>query len=120
MSLRSIPNPSVESRSTFSQCGLHLLLLCLMPTVTLAQPEAEVHGTYEGDPMYSVLPPNQIPAIMTPRFVSGEEAQAQMSPAEPILGVTIDGKARAYSLWQLDSHELVNDTLSGVAIAAVW
>jgi len=43
-----------------------------------------------------------------------------MAPDEPVLGVSLDGEAKAYSLWQLDSHEIVNDSLAGTAIAVTW
>jgi hypothetical protein len=43
-----------------------------------------------------------------------------MRPKEPVLGVVVDGEARAYSLWQLDAHEIVNDEIAGSAIAATW
>jgi hypothetical protein len=34
--------------------------------------------------------------------------------------VVLGGEARAYSLWQLDAHEIVNDQIAGTAIAATW
>ena len=43
-----------------------------------------------------------------------------MKDSEPVLGVVLNGEARAYSLWHLDAHEIVNDTLAGTAIAATW
>jgi hypothetical protein len=55
--------------------------------------EAELYGTYGGDPMYSVLPPGSIPAIVEPEFVSGADANGQMSPHEPVLGVIVNGEA---------------------------
>ncbi len=74
----------------------------------------------DGSPMYKVLPKDQIPAIYEPEFVYGEEADAQMKPDEPILGVFDGVNARAYSLWQLDHHEVVNDIFGGTPIAATW
>jgi hypothetical protein len=82
--------------------------------------EMEVAFEHEGDPVYSVLPPGKIPAIEEPRFLSGEEAAQQMAPEEPVLGITVDDEARAYSLWQLDAHEIVNDRAGGAALAATW
>jgi hypothetical protein len=32
----------------------------------------------------------------------------------------VGGEARAYSLWQLDAHEIVNDEVAGTAIAVTW
>jgi hypothetical protein len=70
--------------------------------------------------MYIVLPRDEIPALFEPEFLHGEEADAQMEPDEPILGVFDGVNARAYSVWQLDQHEVVDDMLGNVPIAATW
>jgi hypothetical protein len=80
----------------------------------------EVVDTIDGDEVYQVLPLGAIPAIDDPAFVSGPEADGQMRPEEPVIGVVIGGEARAYSLWQLDAHEIVNDRIQGTAIAVTW
>ena len=75
----------------------------------------------EGEPMYLVLPPDAIPAIDEPEFVSADEAEKWMAPDESVLGVVgADGTAKAYSAWQLDGHEIVNDEIDGLPIAATW
>ena len=84
------------------------------------RPKLSVYGVFHGDTCYTVLVPGAIPAIKKPLFVTGESADAQMSSEEPVLGVIYGGEAKAYSLWHLDDHEIVNDTISGVAIAATW
>lgn len=87
----------------------------------LAQrPEPGVYGVFQGDTMYTVLPPDAIRAIREPEFLSGDEADAQMSPDEKVMGLLLPGVARAYSLWHLDAHEIVNDSIVGIAIAATW
>jgi len=104
-------------------CRIMLIAVCavLITSNTWAQrPEPETHGVFDGDTMFTVLPPGAIPAIDAPTFLSGEKAAGQMSPDEPVLGVVIDGDARAYSLWHLDSHEIVNDVVGGTPIAATW
>ena len=88
--------------------------------VEAQRPKPEVVATVGGDDVYQVLPVGAIPAIDDPSFVSGAAADAQMSPGEPVLGIVLDGEARAYSLWQLDAHEIVNDEIKGTAIAATW
>lgn len=82
--------------------------------------EPTVVGRVGGDDIFKVLPVGAIPAIDDPVFLRGSEADAQMSDHEPVLGVIVDGEARAYSLWQLDAHEIVNDEIRGTAIAATW
>lgn len=82
--------------------------------------QMDVAFEHDGDPVYSVLPRGSIPAIDAPQFVSGEQADAQMAPEEPVFGLIVGDGIRAYSLWQLDGHEVVNDTIGGTAIAATW
>ena len=75
----------------------------------------------EGEPMFTVVPKDGIPAIDDPVFVSASEADAFMDANETVLGVVgKDGTAKCYSAWQLDSHEIVNDELDGESIAATW
>ena len=75
----------------------------------------------EGEPMFTVLPQDAIPAIDRPRFVSAEQAFEFMRGEETVLGVVgKDGTAKCYSAWQLDGHEIVNDELDGEPIAATW
>jgi hypothetical protein len=82
------------------------------------EPEKEM---IDGDPMYTVLPPDRIPAIRNPVFVSAEEAGAWMTDDELVMGVLgPDGEARAYSAWHLDHHEIVNDVIGDVPLAVTW
>jgi hypothetical protein len=97
-----------------------LFALAVPVTVGAQRPEPEVVATIAGDDVYKLLPVGGIPAIDDPEFLTGEAADAQMLPDEPVLGVVIGGRARAYSLWHLDAHEIVNDEISGTAIAATW
>jgi hypothetical protein len=98
-----------------------VLASCLWPAAANAQrPEPKVVGEFDGEPMYAVLEPDAIPAIREPEFVTGQAAAAQMKADEPVIGVVVGGEAHAYSTWQLDAHEIVNDRIAGTAIAATW
>jgi hypothetical protein len=115
-----------ERNRTRSACPSALSLVLILGTVgslavapTSAR-EMVIEFEYDGDPVYGVLPPGEIPAIEDPEFVSAEVGDLQMAPDEPVFGLDIDGDARAYSLWQLDRHEIVNDEIAGVALAATW
>ena len=61
-----------------------------------------------------------IPAILDPDFVTADEADAQMDLLEQVLGVSINGENRAYSIPLLSRHEIVNDVVGGVPIAVTW
>ena len=74
----------------------------------------------EGDTLFKLLEPDAIPAIRKPVYVSGEEAVNQMLADEPVMGLIINGEKRAYSLWQLDHHEIVNDYFGDTPVAVTW
>ncbi len=78
---------------------------------------AAPHPTYE---IVTLLPRDAILAIFEPEFVAGFEADEQYLPKELVLGVEIDGQARAYSIPFLSGHEIVNDTVAGHPIAVTW
>ena len=53
-----------------------------------------------------------IPAILHPKFVLADKANF-LSARDPILGITINGKYRAYPIKILNWHEIVNDQIDG-------
>ncbi len=65
-------------------------------------------------------PPDGIPAIDRPAFVSPAEAAGWLTPQEPVLAVEIGGDARAYPLQILMWHEIVNDTVGGRPVAVTY
>ncbi len=57
-------------------------------------------------------PKDGIPAILKPNFIKASEANF-LKPDDRVIGVRINGEARAYPIKILNLHEAVNDTLSG-------
>lgn len=105
--------------STLAAAAAIAVLATALPAMA-QRPEPKVFAEIDGDPVYTVLEPDAIPAIRAPSFVTGRAADAQMKPDEPVIGVVVDGEAHAYSTWHLDAHEIVNDRIAGTAIAASW
>ena len=69
----------------------------------------------------TLLPFDGIPAIDNPEFFPDiEAANENYNDGELVLGVEIDGDARAYSVPLLSSHEIVNDVVGGKPIAVTW
>ena len=60
-----------------------------------------------------------IHAVDAPSF-AGPEAADAIAPETPVLGVSIDGDARAYPIPILEYHQIVNDTIGGVPIAVTY
>ena len=73
---------------------------------------------YSRDRIHTVLSFDAIPAIKNPEFVSAGEAK--LRDDAPVIGVSINGESHAYSIYLLNGHEIVNDVVGGVKIAATW
>ena len=63
-------------------------------------------------------PKDGIPAIDDPAFAP--VAEAHLADNEPVLGLSIEGDARAYPLRILIWHEIVNDVVGGVPVAVTY
>ena len=87
------------------------------PTRTPNPELVERYAEYE---LITLLPPDAIPAIDDPQFLSLADANEVYDPGELIIGVEFNGDARAYSVPLLSNHEIVNDTVGGEKIAVTW
>lgn len=63
-------------------------------------------------------PKDGIPSIDAPRFVP--VAEGEYDDREPVIGLTIDGDARAYPLSILTWHEIVNDVVGGQPVIVTY
>lgn len=68
----------------------------------------------------TLLPFDAIPAIDQPEYWTREVADEVYADDEPVLGVAIGDDVRAYSLPFLSRHEIVNDSVGGLAISVTW
>jgi hypothetical protein len=64
-------------------------------------------------------PKDGIPAILKPRFVRPEQA-AFLKEGDQVIGVEVNGAAKAYPLKILNWHEVVNDTVNGIPIMVTF
>ncbi len=65
-------------------------------------------------------PPDGIPPIDDPKFVTVGEADEWLNDAESVLVVDIEGDVRAYPIQILTWHEIVNDTVGGVPLTVSY
>ena len=95
--------------------------------ITLPPPSDGGEGALAGDPLagrtveiVAIVPRDRIAAIINPRFGTAAEAGRRLADDEPVVGLEINGEARAYSTYQLSRHEIVNDVVGGVPVAVTW
>jgi hypothetical protein len=87
---------------------LSAVLLAAGTTVPTQSPQLE-----------PVLPRDAIPSIDKPTFEAASTTRS-LDTHEPVLGIVGEREQRAYSTWQLDRHEIVNDVFEGTPIAVTW
>ena len=91
-------------------------------TITFPGNGASATGASAGQEfkIITLLGYDGIPAILDPEFVDADIADIWMKPDEPVMGVSINGDNRAYSIPMLSRHEIVNDVVGGEPIAVTW
>ena len=108
-------------KKSFYWLAAVVLALVLLPSASRAEDPRPDWQLVNGGVLLTVVPPERIPPINAPEFVLAAEAERFMKDNEPVLGF-FDGRvAKAYSLWLLDRHEVVNDsTPTAGPIAVTW
>ncbi len=72
-----------------------------------------------GSPDYQqLLPFDGIPPVYEPQFIPADQAPLQED--ELVIGIAIDGMAKAYPITVLRFREMVNDELAGLPILVTW
>lgn len=67
-----------------------------------------------------VLPKGSFQTLDDPTFVGKEKGLEMFYKKEPVISIEIDGKAKAYSLNILTSHEISNDILNEVPLLVTY
>ena len=91
------------------------------PAVAAAPAEEEKETVTGGEAFHGLLPyraKDAKLALVRPVFVRAEEAQ--LAAGVSVVGVGVEGVFRAYPLYVLKNHQIVNDRLGDVPIAASW
>ena len=95
-------------------CGFAVLCLLLLPVSASAQttqciiPNDEIISDGSG--------PDSIPALISPEFVEATEGDQFLGPDFLVVGIVVNGEARAYPHNVLWWHETINDFVGGKAV----
>lgn len=95
-----------------------IIILCLGVTA-MAQQDVKKEDL-AGHTLYTVLSKGDIPGIYDPVYVDGKSAAVNYYDDEPVMVVKHNGITHAYSTWHLDHHEIVNDKIGDIYLAATW
>ncbi len=64
-------------------------------------------------------PKDGIPALLAPKFINAVEADF-VKPGDQVIGVVLNGQAKAYPIKILNWHEVVNDTAGDMPIVVTF
>ncbi len=98
--------------------GLLIALLCF-PCAALAEWDFSRHAIDPAEIRSGGPPKDGIPALTDPLFVPAASASF-MKNDDQVLGVSLNGVARAYPTRILSWHELVNDRFGDSAVLVSW
>ena len=95
-------------------------------TKTTGGPTADSHGSEDqtvtgGKPFHGLLEyraKDAKLALVRPTLLTADEAP--LAGGVSVVGVTAQGESRAYPLYILKNHQIVNDRVGGQPIAASW
>ncbi len=90
------------------------------PATQPAPTNTPSEAAYRDLDIVTLLRKDAIPAILEPEFLTVAEADEQMQGDELVIGVSIDGDSRAYSVNMLSRHEIANDVVGGKSVAVTW
>jgi len=65
-------------------------------------------------------PPDGIPSIDSPKFISANDGDKFLADSDKVVGININGDIRAYPLQILVWHEIVNDNVGGIPVAITY
>lgn len=71
------------------------------------------------DEIQTILPQDTIPALVGPVYVSAAAA-TDIRDTEEVIGIAVNGDARAFPIATLSAHEIVDDVIGGRPLAVTW
>ena len=98
--------------------GLALLLAACASSREREVPKQTATGgePYHGLIQYRAKDAKQ--AIIDPELLDASDAV--IASGTKVIGVSVNGEARAYPLFILNNHQIVNDQVGGTPISASW
>ncbi len=113
---RKTPNDDPAGYLAFKQT----LFSTIQPEIGAFLDPAANHTISAQEILWGGVRVDGIPPLESPAFVTPLDAASWLSLDDPVIGVEIDGDARAYPRRIIDWHEMVNDTIAGVPVSLAY
>lgn len=123
-------NGTGRRRSTLAALVGCVLLACcqreLLSGVDTGQPFDDARCSLEPNYIKGVVPPDFIPALTLPTMVAADapssdvENVSYLFDSDRVLGIVLNGEARAYPHKVLEHHEIVNDRVGDTWVSVTF
>lgn len=98
-------------------------LIAILFCLTIATPvfgwDFDKHSIPVDEIISGGPPKDGIPALIKPEYIDGDE-NSLIREDDRVIGVVVNGEARAYPLRIMSWHELVNDSIGGLPVLVSW
>ncbi len=88
------------------------------PSGSVLEAGGSAFDPIRSDEIQSILPEDAIPAITRPEYLAA--AAADIRDDEDVIGLSLNGQARAFPTATMSAHEIVNDVIGGQPVAVTW
>ena len=100
---------------------LATLPLILASAPADAAPQAPIFSEAHYDAhSRQVVPRDTFPVLNSPEMADASAGDEELRADEPVIGVALNGESKAYPISVMGRHELANDVIGNVPIAASW
>lgn len=101
-----------------------VVLLAVIAAIFLVGPETNesdnLSTSYNGVEIVPDLTKDAIPPLTNPEYENGLNQLDWLNDDDRVIGIEVNGDARAYPLKIMSYHELVNDTIGGEEVAITY
>src|SRR5260370_41233687 len=89
------------------------------PAGAVVESDGAAFDAIRADEIKTILTQDAIPALIKPTYLAASQA-SDMYDREMVIGVVINGDARAYPLATMSVHEIADDDIGGQPVALTW
>lgn len=100
-------------------CALALLTASPLTAQAQSRSKADLEKEYRAG-SYRAVGRDAFPVLFNPAMGTVEEGDRFIRPNDWVIGIALDGEAKAYPVTVMGFHELINDVVAGNPITVCW
>ena len=99
--------------------GLLSVTLCGSAAYSQARSKKALESEYRSN-SFRAVSRDSFPVLHNPSMGTVEDGDRVLQPNEWVIGIALNGEAKAYPVDVMGIHELINDAVGGTPITVCW